>query len=105
MGEVVYSPKALADIERIHNYIRDALLNPPAAERIVTMIFDAGDSLAATPRPGAPFRSDLDLLKYYRYLTVENYLLVFRVQDGVARIVRVLHRLQDSISILLNEPF
>ena len=66
MGEVVYSPKALADIERIRDYIREALFNPPAAERIVAMIFNAGDSLAETPRPGAPFRSDLDLLKYYR---------------------------------------
>jgi len=103
VGGVVYSPKAMADIERIRDYIRDALMNPPAANRIVSLLLDAGDSLAEKPRPGAPFRSELKLLKYYRYLTVENYVLIFRVQDDTAKIVRVLHRLQDAVSILLRE--
>lgn len=103
MAGVVYSPKALADIERIRDYIRDALQNPPAADHIVSEIFRAGDQLAEVPRPGAPFRSDLDLLKYYRYLTVERYVIVFRVQNDTAMIVRVLHELQDSVSILLRE--
>jgi len=93
--------KALADIARIRDYIRDALMNPPAAEHIVSRILEAGDGLAEKPRPGAPFRSNLDLLKYYRYLPVENYILVFRVQNDTAKIVRVLHRLQDAVSILL----
>lgn len=100
---VVYSPKALADIAHIRDYIRDALMNPSAAEHIVSRILDAGDELAEKPRPGAPFRSNLDLLKYYRYLPVENYILVFRVQNDTAKVVRVLHCLQDAISILLQE--
>ncbi len=102
MSEVVYSPKALEDIRRIDDYIRDALLNPPAAARIVREIFSAVDALAKKPRPGAPFRSKLGLLKYYRYLTVERYVIVFRVQGETIRIVRILHELQDAISILLK---
>ena len=103
MAGVFYSPKAIADIERIRDYIRDALLNPEAADRIVCAIFDAGDTLAKNPRPGARFRSDLELLKYYRYLPVERCMLVFRVQNDRVGVVRVLHELQDSISILLRD--
>ena len=103
MAGVVYSPKALADIERIRDYIRDALLNPEASAKFVSDVFDAGDNLAEKPRPGAPFRSDQEILRYYRYLTVGRYLLVYRVQNDKALVVRVLHELQDSLSILLRE--
>ena len=103
MAGVVYSPKALADIERIRDYIRDALLNPEAAAKFVVDAFAAGDELAEKPRPGAPFRSDREILRYYRHLTVGRYLLVYRVQDDKTLVVRVLHELQDSLSILLEE--
>ena len=39
----------------------------------------------------------------YRYLTVGRYLLVYRVQNDKALVVRVLHELQDSLSIILRE--
>ena len=103
MAGVVYSPKALSDIERIRDYIRDVLLDPDAAARFVQNVFDAGDSLVSKPRPGAPFRSNLEVLACYRYLTVGRYLMVFRIQDDTAKIVRVLHELQDSVSILIRE--
>lgn len=102
MAAVVYSPKSLEDIERIHGYIRDVLLNPPAADRIVSEIFKAGDLLCGQPRPGAPFRSSFDLLQYYRYLLVERYLIVFRFEKDTIKIVRVLHELQDAVSALLG---
>ena len=103
MADVVYSPKALADIERIRDYIRDALLNPEASAKFVSDVFDAGDSLAEKPRPRASFRSDHAILSYYRYLTVGRYLLVYRVQNDKVLVVRVLHELQDSLSIILRE--
>lgn len=103
MAGVAYSPKALVDIERIRDYIRDALLTPEAAAKFVSDVFEASDSLAAKPRPGALFRSERDILRYYRYLTVGRYLIVYRVQDDTALVVRVLHELQDSLSILLEE--
>ena len=55
MAGVAYSPKALVDIERIRDYIRDGLLNPEAAAKFVSDVFEASDSLAAKPRPGALF--------------------------------------------------
>ena len=103
MAGVCYSPKALDDIERIRDYIRDALLNPEAAAKFVSDVIDAGDMLARKPRPGAPFRSDREVLQYYRYLSVGRYLVVYRVQNDMAFVVRVLHELQDTVSILLQE--
>ena len=103
MAGVLYSPKALADIERIRDYIRDALLNPEASAKSDPDVLDAADSLAAKPRPAAPFRSGREILSYYRYLTVGRYLLVYRVQNDKALVIRVLHELQDSLSILLQE--
>ena len=93
MAEVFYSPKSLDDIERIRDYIRDALCNPIAADRIVGEIFNAGDALAEHPLMGAQFRSTLPILAYYRHLPVENYLIVYRVQAETVHVARVLHHL------------
>ena len=103
MAGVRYSPKALDDIERIRDYIRDALLNPEAATKFISDVFAAGDCLAEKSRPGACFRSDREILSYYRYLMVGRYLLVYRVQNDEALVVRVLHELQDTLSILLAD--
>ena len=102
MPSVYFSPKSLDDIERIEDYIRNTLLNAEAATKFVADVFAACDSLAEKPRPGAPFRSDLNLLKFYRYLSVGRYLVVFRVQDDKVMVIRVLHELQDTVSILLR---
>ena len=103
MAEVFYSPKSLDDIERIRDYICDVLCNPVAANRIVGEIFKAGDTLAEHPLMGAQFRSTLPILTYYRHLPVENYLVVYRVHGDTVHVARVLHHLQDAISILTKD--
>ena len=54
-------------------------------------------------RVGCPCRRPSGVFGYYRYLMVGRYLLAYRVQNDEALVVRVLHELQDSLSILMAD--
>ena len=101
--KVEYSPKALDDIDRARQYVFSELFNPQAASEIVSDIFDTGDRLGDHPELGARFRSVLPVLSEYRHITAGNYVLIYRIQSATVKIIRVLHRLQDSAAILVRE--
>ena len=101
--QVSYSPKAVEDIERARQYILGRFCNPGAAMNALRTIFEAGDHLAANPEIGAVLKTDLDLLFGYRRIVAGEYVVIYRVQKDEVRIIRVIHRLQDVVSHLMNE--
>jgi toxin ParE1/3/4 len=83
---VRWSPEAAADFAAIVEFIRKQ--NPSAAERVANKIYDGVASLASFPRKGRPGRT-----KGARELVFSPlpYVAVYRVQDEVVEIARVLH--------------
>jgi toxin ParE1/3/4 len=81
--------RALADLEEIGRYLeRD---RPAVAERVITRLLDAADSLAASPERGARTRDDRLRRLDFRFLVVKPYLLLYKVGPRVVYVYRVVH--------------
>ncbi len=80
--KVIWSARALRDIEEIYSYI--SVDKPEAARRFAERLLQAGDELAKHPHLGRLAPSGL------RELIVGNYLLLYRITDVIG-IVTVVH--------------
>ena len=81
--------RALQDLDEIRRYIeRD---RPGAAERVLTRLLDAAESLGAHSERGARPRDERLHGLGYRFLIVETYLMSFKVRGANVLIHRVLH--------------
>ena len=103
MNQVVYSPKALADLDEIYEYISDKLVNPIAAENTVNGILDTADMLKEHSEIGKPLYFSDDIFSGYRYLVFKNYLVFYRSSNDIAYIDRVLYGKRDYISLLIKD--
>lgn len=103
MNQVVYSPKALADLDEIFAYISDKLDNPIAAESTISGVLDTADMLKEHSEVGKPLYFSEDIFSGYRYLVYKNYLLFYRSVNDTAYIDRVLYGKRDYISLLIKD--
>lgn len=100
MAVIRFAPRAVADLEEIKRYISDDLFNPKAAEDLVSLVFDKIGMLASMPRSGAQLKTDLPMLKDYRFITCNNYLVFYRVETNHVSIIRILHSRRDYTSLI-----
>lgn len=97
---VVFLPAAEHDLDSLSLYIHDELQNPTAAYNIVTKILRRAKSLEAYPEMGAHL-GDIDhRLDGYRHVLADNYLVIYRVTDQEAVIVRILYARSDYVQLL-----
>ena len=95
MAEVVWSPKAIEDVEAIAHYIqRDSVIQ---ARRVTRLIFQQACRLERHPRCGSiiPERND----DAYRELRIFSYRLLYRLADAdTIHLLAVVHgkRLFDT---------
>lgn len=91
--KIIYTQKALADLDAVANYIKLKLCNISASDRIVENFFGEGDSLVAFPTK-YPLCND-ELLRAWgiRFVPVKNYLLfyVVREDEGAVYVIRFLY--------------
>jgi toxin ParE1/3/4 len=92
---VIWSPRAVADLESIHAYIaRDS---PSHADIVVRRIFAAVDRLASFPKSG---RVVPELRRpALREVIVRPYRVVYRLRRGKVEIATVVHAAR-----LMREP-
>lgn len=88
------------DIEKIFSYIHDDLANPTAAQNIVQKILQRMQQLDSFPDMGASMTALDGRLQGYRYLVVDNYLVIYRHDDAAVYIVRVLYARSDYMRLL-----
>ena len=103
MNQVVYSPKALADLDEIIAYISNKLANPIAAETTVNGILDTADMLKEHSEVGKPLYFSEDIFSGYRYLVYKNYLVFYRSNNDTVYIDRVLYGKRDYISLFIKD--
>ena len=79
--KIIYTQKALADLDAVASYIKLKLCNVSASDRIVENFFGEGDSLVAFPTK-YPLCND-ELLRAWgiRFVPVKNYLLFYIVRE------------------------
>jgi toxin ParE1/3/4 len=100
MFSIRFAPKALSDLEDIKCYVSADLLNPQAAADLMALIFEKIRILGSFPLRGAQLRSDISVLKGYRFLRVRNYLVFYRTEQDCVSIIRVLYARRDYLVLL-----
>jgi addiction module RelE/StbE family toxin len=97
--KIVFLPAAEHDIYELFAYIQNELKNPIAARNIATKLLRRAQSLADFPDMGASLEGVDRRFNGYRYLLVDNYLVVYKVTDQVS-IVRILYARSDYVQLL-----
>ena len=98
--ELFYSPLSRNDLDDIYEYIASELENPSAAHETITAILDCAEKLENFPfigsiAEGLPFASD-----EYRFLSVRNYLIFYRLSKPRIFIDRILYCKREYHSLL-----
>ena len=100
MYELKYSEAVSNDLYSIHKYVAYKLKNPTAADRTIRTIMQVIESLVEYPKRGGK------LFKYfnleYRFLLVNNYVVVYRIKGTTIYITRVLYKRQNFLKLLLE---
>lgn len=96
----MFLPAAERDLGCIFLYIKDELHNEIAARNIATKILRRAQMLAKFPDMGASFGSIDVKLSGYRYVIVDNYLIIYKVAETEVCVVRILYARSDYVQLL-----
>lgn len=103
---VVLQPIAQTDIKNIGDYIAQTLCNPEAAVKLMDAFAEQFERIAHFPLSGKPLNLDLPLEFDYFQAFVENYVILYIVDDSTetATVMRILYVGSDYLARLLSEP-
>lgn len=87
--KVRWTVPALADVAAHQNYL--SVFSPATASSVARALREAGDTLSRFPRRGRPGREP----GTRELVAVSPYVLVYAVDAGEVRILRVWHAAQD----------
>lgn len=102
---VIYTQKALADLDAVADYIKLKLCNFSAAECIVENFFYEGDSLTNFPTRYPLCKDSLLHTWGIRFVPVKNYLLFYIVREDEQKVyvIRFLYSKRNWQKILRND--
>ncbi|MDD5707445.1 MAG: type II toxin-antitoxin system RelE/ParE family toxin [Kiritimatiellae bacterium] len=100
MFAVRFTPQAVADLEEIKRYISDDLSNPQAAADLVAFVFSRIRGLVSLPRTGARLRTEISMLRVYRFIQCKNYLVFYRIEKQSVSVIRILYARRDYLGLL-----
>lgn len=89
-------PKALRDLDEIYSYIAKNLMEPATAATMIDGLEKGILSLNLMPARCAMRRVGAYANKGYRQLQIENYTVVFRIDEGQKRVLIVTVRYSHS---------
>jgi len=94
---VKISPQAYKDLDSIYKYIATNLSNPTAAINLVNEMETAILSLDEMPYRGATRKVGIYANTGYRQLFVENYTIVYRIDECKKLVIIVTVRYMPSV--------
>ena len=103
MVKVRFTPQAIADLEEIKRYISDDLFNPQAAADLVALVFEKIRTLVSMPQTGAQLRTNIPMLKVYRFIQCKNYLVFYRMDAKSVSVIRILYAGRDYLGLLESD--
>lgn len=98
---VVFLTAAENDLSDLYSYIKDDLKNEIAAINIATKILKQSKTLGNFPEIGVNLGRFDNRLSGYRYLLVDNYILIYKLTEEV-RIIRILYARSDYLQLLMG---
>ena len=101
-ASIVYSPRAIGDLDYIWAFLAVDCGNPRAAERAVQGILDRIDALSELPEIGTPLDSRCIVHSDYRFVLSGNYLAFYRYENDSVFIDRVLDGRSDYLRKLFG---
>jgi len=104
MYDVIVSPEAENDLERIIRYLAVDLRNPQAATALADKIESCLDDLSTMPSKYSFCKDTFLRTMGYHRASVGNYLIIYRIHEPTHRvlIVHYYHTLQDYERDLLH---
>lgn len=103
MHTLKINPMALIDLNEIKNYITNELCSPEAAKRQVLRIIERYESLKSHPFLGTDLNSRIGVHTNYRYLTCDNYIIFYKVENDEILIYRILYGARDYMKLLFDK--
>ena len=91
--KVVWLPEALADLERLYDFLVDK--DPAAAARAMRTIDSGADSLEAFPELGRPIGDDTGRRELFVPFGAGAYVLRYRIHHNTVVIIRVWHSREE----------
>jgi toxin ParE1/3/4 len=98
--KVIFSELAEKDLGGVFSYINSDLNNPIAARNIVDKILSMSRKLSDFPELGTNLKITDAKLDGYRYLILDNYLIVYKVLDREVYVLRILYARSDYVKLL-----
>ena len=89
MTHVLWLPEALADVERLHDFL--VRKDPTVAARAVRAILDGAGRLQELPELGRPLADGTDRRELVVRFGAGAYVLRYRIDRDAAVIIRVWH--------------
>ena len=103
MNRLHLSLDARTDLEEIREYISTELENPSAAENTIARITKESRILQSFAQAGALLSSITNIQSEYRYLTIGNYMVFYRVLGEDVFIDRILYGKRNYLRTLLGD--
>ena len=100
MASVIVSPAARNDLVAIRDYICDELLNPDAAEKLMTDLRQMIRSLSEFPERGALLSNILTIRTGHRYLICGSYAVFYQINEHTVEVLRILNQRQNYLKAL-----
>lgn len=88
--------RALQDLDKIYDYIAHTLVEPGTALKLVERIENAIFSLETMPYRCPERRRGAYAYRGYRQLLVENYTVIYRIQESEKQVIVVTVRYSSS---------
>ncbi len=98
--KIIFTPLAEQDLADLFRYIKNDLHNPIAAHNIADKILNALQKVSDFSGLGAELKTIDTKLDNYRYLIVDNYLIIYKVIDQEVYILRILYARSDYVRLL-----
>ena len=102
MSKLKISPEAKNDLAEIKDYISQELCNPQAAVNLASKITRKIRGLSEHPGISASLSSIMDIQTDYRFLVCTNYLILYRYEDEIVFVSRILYGKRDYMHILFG---
>ena len=93
MHKLQWTPKSYEDLDEIKRYIE--LDDPEAAVQMLLTIIDRVEQLQQFPESGPLMRERRFYNDRMRTLTVEPYIVFYRIDGDFVSVIRVLHAARD----------
>ena len=79
---ITFSPQAVDDLNNIKSYVSDNLLNPKAADELISLIFEKIRVLKSFPQTGTQLRTEVSILNGYRFVITSYSIHYTKLYDA-----------------------